>query len=307
MTATPIDGFEFRKALGSFTTGVTVVTTRNADGQDVGLTANSFSSVSLDPPLVLWSLGKNALSMPAFQSADYFAVHILAESQQELSNTFATRGLDKFSNLSLDRGPAEIPLITNCAARFICKATYQYDGGDHTIFVGEVIEFSHFEQRPLLFHGGQYGQLLKEYKEHSQPRSNEFADQSLGYLLRYCSHMLLRKLKPELIKSNLSISQYYFLALLAKLGHCEFSFATDVAMQGENTPTDKEIDDLFERGYISITENRVGLSAKGSKTHMQLVAFYTAEESSALNSIDYKLRQSLHIALTNIAETLSVP
>lgn len=93
----------FRRALGTFTTGVTVITARSADGVRVGVTANSFSSVSLDPPLVLWSLAKTAHSMPVFQTAEYFAIHILAAGQQDLSNHFASRGEDKFADPSRGR------------------------------------------------------------------------------------------------------------------------------------------------------------------------------------------------------------
>ena len=145
------DVAEFRNALGSFTTGVTIVTTQGNNGNDVGLTANSFNSVSLDPPMVLWSLGKSALSMTHFQTADHFAVHILAQDQQDLSQRFATRGIDKFSDLDISRGPNNVPLLEQCAARFICKTVYQYEGGDHIIFVGEVISFEHSAKHPLLF------------------------------------------------------------------------------------------------------------------------------------------------------------
>ena len=99
----PIDIREFRNALGSFTTGVTIVTTCDQQGQDVGMTANSFNSVSLDPPLVLWSLAKSSGSLPAFANAEYFAVHILAADQEPLSNVFAKKGADKFAGLAVGR------------------------------------------------------------------------------------------------------------------------------------------------------------------------------------------------------------
>ena len=167
--AQPLDGRAFREALGAFTTGVTVVTTRGEQG-DVGLTANSFNSVSLDPPMVLWSLGKNASSLPAFRAASHFAVHILSENQQELSNRFATRGIDKFADTEVMRGPDDVPLLNDCAARFVCRTEYQYEGGDHIIFVGEVLDFSHWERSPLLFHGGKYGRISKNPSAESSER-----------------------------------------------------------------------------------------------------------------------------------------
>jgi 3-hydroxy-9,10-secoandrosta-1,3,5(10)-triene-9,17-dione monooxygenase reductase component len=147
---------EFRGALGRFATGVTIVTTRDASGNDVGLTANSFSSVSLDPPLVLWSLSRQSLSLPAFTQAGFFAVHVLASSQDELSERFARRGVDKFAGLPVGRGPGDIPLLADCSARFQCRKTYEYAGGDHVIFVGEVLSFDHSDRPPLVFHGGRY-------------------------------------------------------------------------------------------------------------------------------------------------------
>jgi 3-hydroxy-9,10-secoandrosta-1,3,5(10)-triene-9,17-dione monooxygenase reductase component len=149
-------GAEFRRALGRFATGVTIVTTRDAAGKDVGLTANSFSSVSLDPPMVLWSLSRRSLSLPAFMQAEHFAVHVLASDQDELASRFATRGADKFAGLILQRGQDDIALLADCAARFQCRSTIKHEGGDHVIFVGEVLHFDHTERPPLIFHGGRY-------------------------------------------------------------------------------------------------------------------------------------------------------
>jgi flavin reductase (DIM6/NTAB) family NADH-FMN oxidoreductase RutF len=132
-----------RNALGSFATGVTVVTTRTADGRDIGRTANSFSSVSLDPPMILWSLAKTSSSFEDYRQADHFAVHILSADQSEVSGLFAGKKPDKFEGLGIDRGADDIPLLTECAARFECRTTYQYEGGDHIIFVGEVTGFEH--------------------------------------------------------------------------------------------------------------------------------------------------------------------
>lgn len=151
----------FRKALGSFATGVTVVTTSGTAGEDIGLTANSFNSVSLDPPMILWSLARSSLSLPAFRSAQHFAVHILGEDQEDISGRFARRGEDKFAGVELERGPSAIPMLKNFAARFVCRTAYQYEGGDHIIFVGEVVELDQRARAPLLFHGGQYRLLAR--------------------------------------------------------------------------------------------------------------------------------------------------
>ena len=151
---TTIDSKQFRKALGSFTTGVTVVTTRGVEGEDVGLTANSFNSVSLDPPMVLWSLDRKSSIAAAFMAADHFAVHILASDQEHVSNQFAARGIDRFAGLAVERGHGDIPLLAGCSARFECRTSYRHDGGDHVIFVGEVVAFDSFGRAPLVYHGG---------------------------------------------------------------------------------------------------------------------------------------------------------
>ncbi len=152
-----MDSFDprtYRDALGQFATGVTIITARDADNNPVGVTANSFNSVSLDPPLILWSLSKSSRSMPAFEQAADFNVHILASDQDALSNRFASRSADKFAGLDIgDDGP---PLLEGCTARLRCKTRYNYEGGDHIIFVGEVVGYEHDEKPPLLFHNGDY-------------------------------------------------------------------------------------------------------------------------------------------------------
>lgn len=155
-----MDKAAFRNALGTFATGVTIVTARDAEGRPVGLTANSFNSVSLDPPMVLWSLALDSASLPAFRDAPSWAVHILAAGQQEMSNRFATRGADKFEGLDVANGPEGAPLIPGCAARFGCRASFEYEGGDHAIFLGEVVDFDRSEADPLIYHGGRYGRLM---------------------------------------------------------------------------------------------------------------------------------------------------
>lgn len=147
---------QLRNAFGEFATGVTVITTRGADGGDYGLTANSFTSVSLEPPLLLWCLDNHSDCYDAFDSAGHFAVHVLTEDQLDLSNLFAKKGADKFSGLDLERGPGDIPLIKEFAARFVCQSTRSYTEGDHVIHLGQVLDFSVNNGSPLLFHRGQY-------------------------------------------------------------------------------------------------------------------------------------------------------
>lgn len=152
---------EFRDALGMFATGVTIVTARAADGTLVGLTANSFNSVSLDPPLVLWSLSHGAGSMPAFSAGSHYAINVLAADQQALAVRFASRQPDRWREVAFTEGLGGAPLLAGAAASFECFNRSRYDEGDHVIFVGEVERCMHRAgASPLLFHGGRF------YTEH---------------------------------------------------------------------------------------------------------------------------------------------
>lgn len=145
---------ELREALGRFATGVTVVTTQGPHGP-LGITANSFASVSLDPPLVLWSPARKSRRFPAFEAASHFAVHVLSSAQRSLAELFA--GADHgFAGLDVSRGIGGVPLLEGCAARFECRHAAGYDGGDHLIVVGEVLRLVQSELPPLLFWRGGY-------------------------------------------------------------------------------------------------------------------------------------------------------
>ncbi|SFI79495.1 NADH-FMN oxidoreductase RutF, flavin reductase (DIM6/NTAB) family [Bosea sp. OK403] len=139
----------FRKALGSFLTGVTVVATLQDDGEPRGFTANSFTSVSLDPPLVLVCIAKTASSCPVFSKAGHFSVNILAESQADISNLFATRSADKFARTAWRKGPAGSPILNDVAAWFDCRQHELIEAGDHVILIGEVMGFDHAPANPL--------------------------------------------------------------------------------------------------------------------------------------------------------------
>jgi len=148
---------DFRAALGMFATGVTIVTARDTQGAPVGLTANSFNSVSLSPPLVLWSLARNAGSMPAFERGSHYAINILAADQHALAERFAGPARERFTGVAFRDGSAGVPVLEGAAAVFECFNRSRYDEGDHVIFVGEVEQCSHRAgAQPLIFHGGRY-------------------------------------------------------------------------------------------------------------------------------------------------------
>jgi flavin reductase (DIM6/NTAB) family NADH-FMN oxidoreductase RutF len=145
-----------RNALGEFATGVTVVSARGIDGQPVGVTINSFASVSLEPPLVLWSLGLKSPSLAVFETCRHYAVNVLAADQAELSQRFSQTHGDKFAGIDLIAGASGAPLIP---AWFECRNEMHYPGGDHLFLVGRVESFCREEKQPLVFHGGLYRRL----------------------------------------------------------------------------------------------------------------------------------------------------
>lgn len=155
----PIDEHAMRHALGRFATGVTIVTTLAPDGTPVGLTVNSFNSLSLDPPLVLWSLRRTSPSLDAFVAAPRFAVNVLAESQLELSRAFASRVAHKFAGGPWDLADGGLPVLQGSAACFVCRTASHQVAGDHVLFIGEVQRLNDSHQAPLLFQGGRYRTL----------------------------------------------------------------------------------------------------------------------------------------------------
>lgn len=164
MTATPIadsqkpDPMALRKALGQFPTGVCVVTTR-VDDEPLGMTMSSFNALSLDPALVLFSIDRRARGLPLWERAEAYAIHALAESQQELSNRFARPGA-KWEGIDHSLGYGGAPLLLGAAARFECTAHSLHDGGDHVLFIARIVHFTAAQERhPLVFAQGRYATL----------------------------------------------------------------------------------------------------------------------------------------------------
>lgn len=156
--APDFDDATFRRALGQFATGVTVITTRAADGQLIGITASSFNSVSLTPPLILWSLASSAGSMPVFRGNTHYVVNVLATSQLALCQRFATLKGDRFAGVPHTLSERGTPILDGALAWFECHNRSRYEEGDHIIFVGEVERCGFLsddaQSMPLIFHGG---------------------------------------------------------------------------------------------------------------------------------------------------------
>ena len=160
--SSPIDPRDFRNALGTYATGVTIITAAGVDGKPYGITCNSFASVSLNPPLVLWSLVLYSSSLSVFQNASHFAVHVLGASQQSLANKFARSSEDKFVGVDWTSGIGNAPLLTESVANFQCRAVNRYYGGDHVIFLGAVEAYAYNRNEPLLFARGGYGRFVAD-------------------------------------------------------------------------------------------------------------------------------------------------
>lgn len=157
----------FRACLGQFATGVTVISCRAADGHPCGITANSFSSVSLEPPLILWNIAKSSNSLQAYLDAPYFAVNVLTESQEDLAVHFARADHTLFDDVDFSDSDAGVPLLPHCAAIFECRTHATHEAGDHFIILGEVERMSWQQARPLLFFRGHYRRLANDGESRS--------------------------------------------------------------------------------------------------------------------------------------------
>ena len=160
--SSPIDPRDFRNALGTYATGVTIITAAAPDGKPYGLTCNSFASVSLNPPLVLWSLVVYSSSLTIFQNASHFTVNVLGASQQALASKFAKSSDDKFTGVDWTPGLGKAPVLAESVANFQCRSVNRYYGGDHVIFLGAVEAYTYGAVEPLLFARGAFGRFLAD-------------------------------------------------------------------------------------------------------------------------------------------------
>lgn len=325
-SATPsaiFDSRNFRNALGSFATGVTIVTTRDADGGDVGLTANSFNSVSLDPPMVLWSLSKASAALPAFMQSAHFAVHILAAEQEALSNTFSRRGIDKFAGLELQRGAGGVALLGGCSAYFECRTTFRYEGGDHVIFVGQVISFTDQARAPLVYHSGGYGVVLKKpappkvVPGDAVEGEGSFNRNFLGYLLGASYQQVFQPIRKQLLALELSEDDYLILSILG-IGDNRSLDELDalLAISGRSAKPEVRAG-LVRRGLLAEGDadgaaagggTRLSLTAAGRAMEIRLLAVAKLAEAAAESALDYGEVQLLKQLLKRVVrKTAAAP
>lgn len=184
-----LDAAAFRRCLGQFGTGVTVITACS-NATLVGMTANSFSSVSLDPPLVLWSAKVGSPSFIAFDTASHFAVNVLARDQVQLSKHFGKSGPDKFDNIEWEPGSGGAPILKGAIASFECRRVASHPGGDHRIFVGQVERFARYDREALLFAQGRYSIAAEHPEAASAPPTH--SDQPVGPMNEFLTSLLYR-------------------------------------------------------------------------------------------------------------------
>jgi len=211
----------FRRALGNFATGVTIITTRSPDGTNIGVTASSFSSLSLDPPLILWSSIKDTPSCKVFESASHFAVNILASDQIEMSNHFARQQEDKFAGIVWQEGIGGSPIFPDCAGRFQCETHNKLDGGDHWIFIGKVLAFDDFGRSPLCFHQGSYSMVVSHPETYPSAiqQASKKADQGRMenhefFLMRRAVLAYQERYRPKLVRLGLNLIESRILLVL---------------------------------------------------------------------------------------------
>ncbi len=290
----------FRRALGNFATGVTVMTARGPDGQQVGVTANSFNSVSLDPPLILWSIDKRSGSYPVFRDASHFAVNILAADQIELSNRFARPAEDKFAGLALQTGAGGVPLLEDCAARFVCERHALHEGGDHWIVIGKVVALDDFGRAPLLYHQGSYAMAfphsLPQKKDATPPACDSLQrrlNDNIYYLLTQAVRAYQHHYQPRQMATGLRISEARMLLVL------EHGLEA-AALHGEVNMPEREVvqamDMLQHKELISRQQQHYHLTPQGmqqaealhdlaEQQQREMLAGFSEQEVAALKNI----------------------
>jgi 3-hydroxy-9,10-secoandrosta-1,3,5(10)-triene-9,17-dione monooxygenase reductase component len=301
--AAATDPRQLRDALGAFATGVTIVTTQDPEGNDIGLTANSFNSVSLDPPMVLWSLAKSAQSRPAFFASDYFAVHILSSGQEALSNQFAKRGIDKFAGVEITRGIGSLPLLDGCAARFQCQMAFRYEGGDHDIFVGNVVAFEHFDHAPLIYHGGKYGRVIKpslSIKPVADAGDGSFTQNFLGFLLAQAHFQLFEAIRGELRQADIDLNEYFALCALGAGKAATVPQIDQMARFYDCTFSQDTADRLAARGLVEAGAAALKLTDAGFQLTLKLLAIGKNAEAHAQEDFTPEEAQSLRALLKRL-------
>lgn len=284
-----LDPRNFRRALGKFATGVTVVTALDSGNERIGVTASSFNTVSMDPPLILWSIDKSAYSAGVFRNAEHFVVNVLANDQVEISNRFARKGEDKFAGIECSDGVGSVPKIVGAVACFECRTWNVYEGGDHHIIVGEVLDFHCDENRSsLVFHNGRYAvpEQHPVTKEIDKTESvGGLLGESLIYLLRHAYSKSCDRFYPKLSNYGVTAEEWRILTLLGDRGPMNVD---DIGARVMQPP--KELRDtaawLRDKGYVEPGEgDSVNLTQEGRAIAHRLLDMARDFEKTELGSL----------------------
>ncbi len=307
-----IDAKAFRNALGRFATGVTVVTARDLEGGFVGTTASSFNSVSIDPPLILWSIDKRARSLPSYQNAEHFVVNVLAADQVSMSNHFARQQDDKFSGINYAMNEWGVPVLPGCSAVFHCRNRFQYEGGDHIIIVGEVEIFFASERKSLLFHGGSYAvserhPITAPAGADPEPEHRSFADDYLEYLLGRSFYQMHLKMAAVLKRHGLDDQEFRTMASLSGLGRADMRLLSHYTVLSESELS-HPVARLQKRGFLSSENGQISLTEVGRAELEPLLAATRANEAEVMGTFSVQEALTLKSLLRRIIDwTSEVP
>ncbi|MCF3932848.1 flavin reductase [Acuticoccus sp. M5D2P5] len=285
-----IDTREMRRALGQFATGVTIVTCLGEEGAPVGMTANSFASVSLDPPLVLWSLDRRARSFAALSQAERFAFSVLSQDQVELSNRFAKPGADKFADIAWRPGLGGVPLLPDPAAHFECTRHAAFDGGDHLIIVGRVERFVRYDRRGLVFAEGRYGAIAPHpgaggVAVEEEGARHPYDDFLLPLLFRAYSH-LFRGFADSLTVEETDGGQMRILSILSAAGPTSIGELLTRTMLSQSR-FDDACNVLGRLGYVtSAGAGALAITAQGEAKLAELLRHAAERERESTGSLD---------------------
>ncbi|MGC6511458.1 MAG: flavin reductase [Parvibaculales bacterium] len=300
---------ELRNALGQFATGVTVVTTFDEEQKPVGVTASSFNSVSLDPPLILWSLSKNALSMPAFKTSGGFNVHVLAAHQQDMSNNFARSQGDKFESVAFATCEQGFPVLPEYAALFRCRTYFEYEGGDHIIFVGEVLEHKTNDLPVLIFHGGKYAEAQAKPTELPDAgidlESGQFSENFLLYLISRAHFQTSQPIRASWSDKGLSDEEYFCISLLSMNGDLSKDAIGERLRHTGHAPDNEIFSRLERKGLVSFTgSGECHLEEAGRDVFIELLAqSKSLEEELAKHFTQGELQTAINVMKKIIAIT----
>lgn len=309
--STRLDLAEYRRALAQFPTGVTVVSTTDVDGSRVGLTASSFNSVSMLPPLILWSVARDTYCAGVFERTKCFVVNVLGKHQVEISNAFASPVAERFAGVDRRQARCGCPVIADTAAWFECRTWNRYDGGDHLIVVGEVRDFQYSDAvMPLVFSRGSYAVSVP------QPPPDTHAVPALprdGFLSNYLLYQLHRlyggysaELYPLLMTEfGVSPEEWRILTILTDVGSIDLESLARMVSQPLQECRDC-LRRLQRRGYLTATaDSTVRIDGPGAELTGQLIAFAKQHEQTVLRCLPADRQQPLSSGLKTLLDAFA--